>query len=222
MKIIEFPEDFSVGRLLIGRCYNERSWSKAIEAKGKIEVPENKYISFWVDHKLASSDLNFCSLLKSNDLKEFLVASSRFDDSKIEKILHLSSLTSLQLWETFITDEALKQLYRFPKLRYLGLDTTKITDLGLSYLKKSTSLKSLSIYCNDINDEGLSHLTKLNLMQLDIGWTNVSDDSVTILKQMNNLKYLRIFDTKITESGFFELKKALPDCLIWFHKSNNL
>jgi hypothetical protein len=131
-------------------------------------------------------------------------------------------LDSLQLWETDITDLALKQISKFSKLRVLGIDSTKITDAGLCHLSKLPLLESLSIYCNNLNGEGLSYLTKLDLTELDIGWTNINDDSIVFLKQMKNLKYLRIFDTKITESGFFELQKVLPNCLIRFYKSSDL
>ena len=97
MRVLTFPENHSVGSLLIGEQYNKTSWDEAVEAKGKIEVSESKYVSFWLGPKLSSSNLNFLSSLKSDDLNEFLAASSHFDDSNIEKILHLSNLDSLQL-----------------------------------------------------------------------------------------------------------------------------
>lgn len=218
MKTLQFPDDFSAGKILVGDEYNDADWSEAVEAQGKVEVPENKYVSFWLGAKLSSTDLGFLEAIKPYDLNEFLAASSYFSDKNTEKILHLSGLDSLQLWETEITDETLKKLSKFTKLRVLGIDSTKITDDGLSYLSKMSSLESLSVYRNEINDSCLSHLTKLNLKQLDIGWTKISDAAVQYLKQMKALKYLRICNTRITEDGFFKLEKSLPDCRINFYK----
>ncbi|HQU82873.1 MAG TPA: hypothetical protein PKY59_07100 [Pyrinomonadaceae bacterium] len=221
MRILQFPTEFSVGKLLIGEKYDGTDWNEAIEAQGTIEVPENKYVSFWLGARLSvTTDLYFLKPIKPNDFDEFLAASSWFSDKDIEKILYLSGLDSLQIWETEITDETLKKLSNFKKLRVLGIDSTQVTDDGLCYLSEITSLERLSVYSTEINGSCFPQLTKLNLKQLDIGWTNVGDDSIQFLKQMKSLKYLRIIDTKITESGFLELEENLPDCRIYFHKSN--
>ena len=134
MKTIKFPDDCSVGRVLISKQFNGKDWDEAIEAQGKIIIPGNKYVSFWLAPKLSTTNLSFLDLLKADDLNEFLAASSYFSDSNTEKILHLSDLDSLQLWETEITDKTLNQIFRFSKLRVLGIDNTKITDAGLCYL----------------------------------------------------------------------------------------
>lgn len=218
MRILQFPNEFSVGKILIGEKYNGSDWNEAVEAKGKIEIPENRYVSFWLGAKLSSTDLGFLSLIKPHDFNEFLAASSYFSDNTTEKILHLSELDSLQLWETEITDKTLKKLPKFTKLRVLGIDSTQITDDGLGYLSEISSIESLNVYSTEINGSGFSQLTKLNLKQFDIGWTKVDNDAVQYLKQMKTLKYLRICKTQITESGFLELKKSLPDCRINFYK----
>lgn len=221
MRILQFPNEFSIGKLLIGEKHNSTDWDEAIEAQGKIEVPENKYVSFWLGTRLSvTTDLGFLEVIKPNDVDEFLAASTYFSDKNVEKILHLSGLDSLQLWETEITDETLKNLPKLLRLRVLGIDSTEVTDDGLCCLSEITSLESLSVYSTEINGSCLTHLTKLNLKQLDIGSTNVDDDSIQYLKQMKTLNYLRIYDTKISESGFLELEESLPDCRIRFYKPN--
>lgn len=222
MRKIKFPQDQTVGKILISKRHDETDWDESVEAKGEIIIPENRYVSFWLGAKLSFTDLKFLESVKADDLDEFAAASSYFDDSNTQKILHLSGLSSLQLWETKITDSTLRLISNFPKLRVLGVDTTKITDDGLLYLAELPSLESLSLYCNDINGNGLSYLTKLKLKNLDIGWTEVDDDSIEFLKQIKTLKYLRIYNTKIREDGFFELKNSLPDCLIQFYKPNDI
>lgn len=222
MRYLQFPNEFSVGKILVSEKYNGTDWDEAIEAQGTIEVPENKYVSFWLGARLSvTTDLYFLKPIKPNDFDEFVAASSWFSDKDTEKILHLSGLDSLQIWETEITDETLKKLPNFKKIRVLGIDSTKVTDDGLSYLSEVNSLESLSVYSTEINGSCLSHLTKLDLSQLDLGWTNIDNDSVKYLKQMKNLRYLRICNTQITESIFLELEKTLPNCKINFYKPSD-
>lgn len=216
MKVINFPSDRSVGEILISENGRAR-WENAIEGKGEIEIPEGKYVSFWLGTTLSFDDLDFLSSIKSDDLNEFLAASRHFDDSKAEKILHLSNLESLHFWETFITDETLKKISNFPKLRHLDLDTTRITDAGLSYLADLIHLKELILHSNAIKGDGLRYLVNLNLSHLDLLATDIDDDSIKYLKQMKSLKHLRIVETQISESGFLKLKEFLPDCLIRYN-----
>lgn len=217
MKTIKFPREHSVGKVLITKSKYNGTWSKAIPAQGTIKIPENKYVSFWVDYKFAS-DLSFCSSIRKDDLTAFIAASSGkyFTDSQMKNIVHFSNLYSLQLWETDITDESLKYINQFPKLGYLGLDTSKITDTGLAHLEGCSSLRKLSIYNNKINGEGVRCLINLKLISLELLDTDINDNSIQFIQQMKYLRKLDIRETYISTKGYKELKKSLPNCDIRF------
>ncbi|MDP7052545.1 MAG: hypothetical protein QF600_11505 [Verrucomicrobiota bacterium] len=100
----------------------------------------------------------------------------------------LEKVTSLNLNNTIMLDEGLKEL---PKLRYLRLFGTLISDAGLKELTKRQQLTAI-----------------------DLGLTQISDAGLKELPKLKKLRSLNLNDTKVTKAGVAELKKALPNCEI--------
>jgi hypothetical protein len=65
-------------------------------------------------------------------------------------------LESLKIWQTDITDEAVKQISQATKLKKLNLDgCTKITDEGIFHLRGHKNLTYLSLFgCIQVTDRG--------------------------------------------------------------------
>ncbi len=103
----------------------------------------------------------------------------------------LEKVTSLNLNNTIMLDEGLKELPNLRKLRYLRLFGTLITDAGLKELTKRQQLTAIDLGLTQITDVGLKELPKLK-----------------------NLRSLNLNDTKVTKAGMAELRKALPNCKI--------
>ncbi len=103
----------------------------------------------------------------------------------------LEKVTSLNLNNTIMLDEGLKELPNLRKLRYLRLFGTLITDAGLKELAKRQQLTAIDLGLTQITDVGLKELPKLK-----------------------NLRSLNLNDTKATKAGMAELRKALPNCKI--------
>ncbi len=103
----------------------------------------------------------------------------------------LEKVTSLNLNNTIMLDEGLKELPELRKLRYLRLFGTLITDAGLKELTKRQQLTAIDLGLTQITDAGLKELPKLE-----------------------KLRSLNLNDTKVTKAGVAELKKALPNCEI--------
>ena len=103
-----------------------------------------------------------------------------------------AEITSLELSDTKITDEGLKDLAKLQNLKTLFLGGTKITDAGLKEVTKLQKLKWLDLVNTQITDAGLKELVKLRDLQL-----------------------LDLYGTKITDTGFAELEKAMPNCKIY-------
>ena len=103
----------------------------------------------------------------------------------------LEKVTSLNLNNTIMLDEGLKELPKLKNLRYLRLFGTLITDAGLKELTNRQQLTAIDLGLTQITDAGLKELPKLK-----------------------NLRSLNLNDTKVTKAGMAELRKALPNCKI--------
>jgi hypothetical protein len=103
----------------------------------------------------------------------------------------LEKVTSLNLNNTIMLDEGLKELPKLKKLRYLRLFGTQITDEGLKEVAKRQQLTAIDLGLTQITDAGLKEVIKLK-----------------------QLRSLNLNDTKITKAGVAELQKALPNCKI--------
>ena len=103
----------------------------------------------------------------------------------------LAKVTSLNLNNTIMLDEGLKELPKLRKLRYLRLFSTQITDAGLKELAKRQQLTAI-----------------------DLGLTQITDAGLKELAELKKLRSLNLNDTKVTRAGVAELRKALPQCEI--------
>ena len=75
----------------------------------------------------------------------------------------------------------------------------------------------------EIGDSGIEHLESLPwLKRLDLMSSRVSDACIPRLRRFSSLRHLRIYQTRISENGYLEIAEALPDCHIWFYRSNDL
>jgi Leucine-rich repeat (LRR) protein len=106
-------------------------------------------------------------------------------------------LVKLDLSETAVTDEGLKELLPLKKLNTLylpgGQYHSTVTDKGLAVLAKLTNLTTLSLAGTQVTDAGLKELAKL---------TNLT----TLI--------LPASQEKVTSAGEAELQKMLPNCKI--------
>ena len=128
----------------------------------------------------------------------------------------LAKVTRLNLGFTKITDEGLKDVAKLQQLEWLILINTKITDAGLKDVAKLRKLEELRLDGTKITDEGLKEMAKLeNLKGLSLNSTQVTDVGLKDVAKLQNLIAFGLFRTKITKAGVAELKKALPNILIY-------
>ncbi len=115
-------------------------------------------------------------LQKFKNLRSLSLKASTIDRAGL-KILHpITTLESLDLGYTKLSDEDLKHVP--PHIEQLFLDHTQVTDQGLVHLKRLENLTHLVLDGTNITDEGLRHLASLE-----------------------SLEILRVRDTRITEAG---------------------
>jgi len=220
-RIVLFPTERSLGELTMskhGESFHSVSLGKA---RGQIIAPLDKDLTLTIDR--GATDFNLLSELAVDAVDIIDFNNTKVSDSDLRHIRHLTRLKGLALWETDLGDEALKHIANFVQLRWLDLGDTRISNAGLGMLKGLTSLEDLSLLNTEIGDLGIEQLESLPcLKRLDLMNTRVSDASVPTLKRFTSLKYLRIYESRISESGYVEIAKALPDCQIWFYRSNDL
>ncbi len=94
----------------------------------------------------------------SFDIRERLV----LRDQGLQHLSELPALTSLQLDETFATDEGLSFLSKLEKLSNLKI-SGQFTDAGLEHLKKLKSLRLLRLSSPNITEEGVERFNKEQL-----------------------------------------------------------
>ena len=127
----------------------------------------------------SSSNLTFTAVSLRNNLDDQLF-------SKLKPVV--STMVSMDLSSTAITDESVKLLADANGLRMVRLSETKISDASLETLAKLKNLESVNLY-----------------------GTRVSDAGVEKLKALPNLKRLYLWQTDVSEGMIGKLKEALPE-----------
>ncbi|MHC4630411.1 MAG: redoxin family protein [Planctomycetota bacterium] len=119
-----------------------------------------------------------------------------------------TSPDKLNLSNTQTTDAALaRRLEGLTSLESLQLGATRITDAGLGHLKNLTALQNLCVHRTQVTDAGLAHLKGLTRLQsLCLHNTRISDASLAYLKNLTSLETLRLENTRVSDAGLMDLK----------------
>lgn len=119
--------------------------------------------------------------------------------SNLTNLKYLQNLQKLDLGNSTMNDDGLKQLKEVTQIAELNLCETKITDAGLESLMNMKNLRDLDLGGDEITDEGMKQLAKLhNLVNLDVGGTKITDAGLECLKDLK-LKYLDSSATDVSE-----------------------
>lgn len=110
--------------------------------------------------------------------------SPRFSRTNLPAIVALPELVRLNLNETDLTDEDVKQLASMPKLETLRFSSPSVTDASLAHLATSKTLRHLLLFDTPITDLGLAHLASLDSLEsLYLTNTRVTDAGLSALLQ---------------------------------------
>jgi Leucine-rich repeat (LRR) protein len=102
----------------------------------------------------------------------------------------------LNLSETQITDEALRNLTGLRELGDLNLSDTRITDGGLAHLSGLPKLHALYLRNTKVRDAGLRHLIGLNnLTYLDLSGSEVTGEA---LREFSGLREVVLNGNKVS------------------------
>ena len=176
-------------------------------------------ISFW---KVTDTEL---SSLQGMKLKSLPIPASTTTRIGLENYLAaLETMPNvLDLSDWLIEDDALELLKGLSSLESLSLKNTAITDTGLLHLKDLNNLKKLDLAWNgsrptggQVTNVGLSHLKDLSsLQELDLkGSRGVTNAGLAHLSGLPGLRSLNLTRCSVTKAAITQLQKTLPNCHI--------
>lgn len=137
------------------------------------------------------------------------------DEGRLPKLPIVNVPFGLDLHNTKLTDDGMKELKTHTRLVWLDLRKTSITDSGLKELKDLKRLFSLRLGETKVSDEGSKVLKEFSdLLYLDLHDTGLTDAGIAQLKDLKKLEQLDLYNSKVTSKGKKELQEALPECRI--------
>jgi len=196
--VLQFPSDYSVGRVYLrdsnipmNRSKAFRGWSKWVEATGRVEVPSGKAVrldpykiawrSGWALSSLKPDDIQFLTLLWYKDA----------DGSVMKAIGRLTGLEGLHLSYSQGIQTGLKYLTGLKQLRFLCIPGGMKTE-ELAYLAELPSLEVLAFGGPMVTDEKMVPIGRLvQLIDLSIGGSEVAEGLVH-LKGLKSLRFLSL------------------------------
>lgn len=146
-------------------------------------------------------------LLADVPMKGVVINSKHVTDRGIESLADHSTLESVGLWSSSISDKSLKSVARIPSLTKITIQNAEITNEGMAglieELDKAGKIKWLSLFrCPQVTDQGLKGIERLqSLEHLTLnnceGLTSGILDDISKLPKLNRLE---IDDLMLDES----------------------
>jgi len=108
------------------------------------------------------------------------------------RTVYLVSFTGREFSDAALREVA-PHLESLPSLWYLQIVQTGVTDDGLRQLDSVRNIKQMDLWENDITDEGLLHIRRhSNLVELDLSATLISDGGLEHLQRLKSLRILSL------------------------------
>src|SRR5207253_2100047 len=134
----------------------------------KSEVGEDYFLAptefFGLDETTAT-DADLLWLANLPDVRHIDVATEQIDGSFLAHMAASSSLTTLWLDGTKVTDRSLADVSHFPRLTSLSLSYTGFSDDGCAHVASLRRLEELGLNGTRITDAGLTHLAGLQYLR---------------------------------------------------------
>ena len=149
-------------------------------------------------------------------VKEVSIEKGGFTDQHVRHLRKISSLNSLVLGDSELTDagaEELAGILARTEIENLCLDSAPITSAALSSISQVKSLMTLDLTATNVADD-LTALAKMaNLQWLlirDMDLSKLSEPSLTTLAELPELRRLTVTNTGLTTEAIQRLKRAKP------------
>lgn len=126
---------------------------------------------------------------------------------------HLSHLEYLNVDDTDVTDDVVRQLSVLAKLKSLHLSNTSISDDAMAYLGRLKQLEYLSLQNTQLGDSALRNLSGLQRIRvLLLSGTRITDAGLDHLGALQSLTRIELTSTLTTAEGREKLRSRLANC----------
>lgn len=153
-------------------------------------------------HNVNSENLRLLTALP--DVTTVRLYETDATDEAVSLLRPLTRLKSLDLgFCQRLTDDSMTHISHLRELEFLNLGfCRRVTDSGFTRLRTLTQLRTLNLSVTSLTDVGLAALIALkNLTSIDIDNTRVTDAGVASLKQFPKLRSVRMVGVQISDAG---------------------
>jgi hypothetical protein len=158
--------------------------------------------------RISNTGLKYLSELPLRGLN---LTNTNIDSDGLKEIAKLKNLGYLNLSDTDVDDEGLRLLAGLADLSDLNLSATKVTDRGLPLLLTHQPMWKLVLLNTNVTDSGMNSVAKLkNLECLDLDSTAVTIVGLRVLSKCAKLRTLNVQNCRFNDQGAAELPRLLP------------
>lgn len=175
--------------------------------------------------ELTALELSKCHI-SEQDVQEFSslrnlthlgLGSARLHATTLHKFVRqLSGLTYLDLNNTRVVDDSLRQIRSLSLIQHLNLAFTQIGDDGMYYLRDLTKMTHLSLRATCVSDSGIVHILSMSRLEvLILAGSYIGDAGLQNLPQLGSLRFLNVVRLhNASEEGVMALNQILPSVRI--------
>ncbi|MCB1278843.1 lectin-like protein, partial [Prosthecobacter sp.] len=139
----------------------------------------------------------------------------QFTGRGLDKLACTSSLTTLEVMGSGLSDDGMRALANFRKLLTLHMNSKSVTDVGFAALAEVSSLNALNLTGTTFGDESAGSLAKLTkLTSLDLSDTKITDLGLKKLLPLKKLTSIRLNGTAVTLEAAADFQKQMPQCKV--------
>jgi Leucine-rich repeat (LRR) protein len=185
---------------------------------GRLRIPmfrDHNDEVFMLDFRLREHLLETLpTVLQLKSLQQLRIGREATDEV-LKQVAEISSLETINLWKSQVTENGLRSLLALPKLKNLYIVQTELSAKARSCLGEFTRLEGLSLIDTMVSDEDLSILRAMpHLQYLYLDGTQVTKDGLKYIDELAELSTLSVKRSKIARVDLKEFEERHPTCQV--------
>lgn len=210
MRVVELPDDRSLGRLVVLRGPEAEA-----DARGRVELPEGGKLALFVTQP---ADLEPLKDLEPGTIEILSFRFAEAGDSEFEQAAAVPGLTEIRAPGTQVSDEGIAAIGTSFRLEKLLLSGTEVTDSSAIWFNKLQALKVLTVDDTKVTDRFVLDLDLPNLCSLSVLNTEVGEKGIAGIQTTHQAFHVWLGNPDDLEEGndpIGEKLRALrPDLVI--------
>lgn len=171
--------------------------------------------------RVPANEIRIDQILVLTELRSLNVDHSEIQDDDLKPIADQLDLRELHVVATEITDGSVQHIARLKNLRLLDARATFLSDKGIAGLIGLQKLRIIRLGQTWITDAALDSLAKIpQLRILDIRHGAITDASLPKIAAMKNLESVLLDGSQISSAAAAELRNQRPDLEVSYTDSS--